>query len=90
MSLHLTPVHVYVLRNSDGAERYLLINGGYCDGPAQADVEAEHPGWRVVDRTWRADWTQLAAPGNSEPGYTAGECSATANRYGPPRLEAVG
>jgi hypothetical protein len=66
---HLTPVHCYTLTNQHGDTRYLLINGGYCDGPPQRQVEAEHPGWTVTEQTWRSDWTHLAAPSNSEPDY---------------------
>jgi hypothetical protein len=73
----LTPVHCFTIRNQHGHTRWLLVNGGYCDGPARRTVEAQHPGWTVTDQTWRADWTQLALPSNSEPGYQAGQGAPT-------------
>jgi hypothetical protein len=79
----MTPVHVYALERH-GLRRHLLIDAGYCDGPTIDQIEAEHPGWTVTHRTWRADWTQLAAPSNSEPDYMAGLGHAERHRYGPP------
>jgi hypothetical protein len=79
----LQPVHMYTLTRGN-TRQYVLIDGGYCDGPTNQQIEADHPGWTVTDRTWRADWTQLAAPSNSEPGYLAGLAFAERHRYGPP------
>lgn len=84
MKPHLTPVHCLTIRNQAGDTHYLLINGGYCDVPNHDKVEAQHPGWKIVESTWRADWTQLALPSNSEPNYAAGASSHHPSPSQPP------
>lgn len=82
MNLARTPVHCFTIYKH-GEVQHLLIDGGYCDFPSHEQIEADHPGWVVTDHTWRADWTQLAAPGNSEPGYSAGQANQPVVSHAP-------
>lgn len=64
------PVHLFTVRYQDGSERVKAMPGAYCDTSSKQRLEQRLPAAaRIIDQSWRADYSQIEKPGNAQADY---------------------